>query len=1055
MDPLRAKLESALSGQYTFERELGGGGMSRTYVAREHTLNRPVVVKVLSPDLLAGISVERFRREVLLAAQLQHPHIVPVLSAGDTDGMPWFTMPYVEGDSLRRRLDRGPVPLAEALTILRDVARALAYAHGHGIVHRDIKPDNVLLSGGSATVTDFGIAKAISAARTNGDAQGTALTMAGMSIGTPAYMAPEQALGDPDTDHRADIYAFGVMAFELIAGRLPFQGATPSKLLAAHMGEAPPDLLAVRQDCPPALAALVNSCLAKDAANRPQQAAELSRALDAVTTSGTGTTIPPILRGGHIRLGRAVGLWALATAVVALTAWAATSVVGLPDWVFPGSVGVMLAGLPVIAFTAFAQRTAHRLYTATPGSRTLPQGTMATLAVKASPHLSWRRAWTGGAIAIGAFAALVVGFMVLRAMGIGPMGSLRGSGDFGDRETIMVADFVSPANDPTLGATVAEALRTDLAQSKSLKVMTRSAIREMLTLMQRAADTTVSYDLAREVATREGAKAVLDGRIEQLGGSYVVSARLVGTLDGKELALFRETAGSQDELLKTVGKLSREVRSKAGEPLKSVRATSDLERVTTASLPALRKYVEGSRLADEQGDADGGIGLIQEAVQLDTSFAMAWRKLAALLSNEQRDRAIQIAALTRAFNHRDRLTEMERLLTEAMFYSNGPVRDFDKALDAYRAAIIIDSTSTSALNNAANILNDRRNNPVAAESLYRRVVRLPRTFGGAFTNLLNTQIQNGRSAETLDSTVALFRERFPSSSDIWMAEMLAANGKGQYEVSDSIVRTVATTSKGVRQLARSAGQLTSIMELRGQTGEARRWLAHQSEVLLQADPSDPTQRLVAALDSAYMDSGIDGDRSAALAVIARGMARTPMSDIPAADRPWGYLYDLALTLRDPGLMRQAVGGLERDMLEEADDEIGFRARLSAGVAFTEGRWADAIRDVGVADQRFSINHRIATFVRAVSWRELGQRDSSIAEYERLVTRPDPFLLYDSYLKVPALQALGELYEEKGETKLAIDRYSQITQLWANADPVHQPRLKDIRERVARLMAKTG
>ncbi|HKP29023.1 MAG TPA: protein kinase, partial [Gemmatimonadales bacterium] len=957
--------------------------------------------------------------------------------------------------SLRRRLADGPLSISETTSILRDVARALSYAHEHGVVHRDIKPDNVLLSGGSATVTDFGIAKAISAARANGGVQGTALTQAGMSIGTPAYMAPEQALGDPDTDHRADIYAFGVMAFELIAGRLPFQGSTPSKLLAAHLNEAPPDLLTLRPDCPPALTALITSCLAKDAMGRPQQAAEMSRVLDTVTTSGTGTTIPAILRGGQIRLGRAIGLWVAATAIVGLTAWAATTVVGLPDWVFPGSVGVMLAGLPVIAFTAFAQRTTHRLYTATPGSRTLPQGTMATLAVKASPHLSWRRALAGGAIAVGGFAALVVGFMVLRAMGIGPMGSLRGKGAFGERETLMIADFASPPSDPTLGATVAEALRTDLAQSASLKVMTRSAIRDLLGLMQRPVDTTVSFDLAREVATREGAKAVLDGRIEQLGNSYVVSARLVGTLDGKELALFRETAGNQDELLKTVGKLSREVRGKAGEPLKAIRASNELERVTTSSLPALRKYVEGSRLADEQGDADRGIALIQEAVELDTSFAMAWRKLAALLSNEQRDRAIQIAALTRAFNHRDRLTEMERLLTEAIYYSNGPVRDFDKALTAYRAAILIDSTNTSALNNAANILNDRRNNPVAAESLYRRVVRLPRTFGGAFTNLLNTQIQNGRSAESLDSTVALFRERFPSSNEIWVSEMLAANGKGQYEVSDSIVRAAAASSKGLRQAVRTAGQLSSITELRGQTGDARKWVAHQSELLLQANPSDATQRLIAALDSAYIDSGVDGDRSRALATVRRGMARTPMSEIPAADRPWSYLYELALALRDPGLMREAVGGLERDMLAEADDQVGLRARLTAGVAFTEGRWADAIRDVSIAEQRFSINKKVAFFMRAVAWRELGQRDSSIAEFERLVTRPDPYLVFDSYLRVPGLQALGELYEEKGETKLAIDRYSQITQLWAKADPAHQPRLKMIRERVARLIAKTG
>jgi len=198
MDDLRPRLEKALASTYTFERELGGGGMSRTYVMREKALDRRVVVKVLAPELLAGISVERFRREVLLAAQLQHPHIVPVLSTGEVDGLPWFTMPYVDGDSLRHRIAQGPFSIGEVVGILRDVARALAYAHSHGIVHRDIKPDNVLLSAGSATVTDFGIAKAISAARgTDGPGFRTELTVAGTSIGTPTYMAPEQAAGDP------------------------------------------------------------------------------------------------------------------------------------------------------------------------------------------------------------------------------------------------------------------------------------------------------------------------------------------------------------------------------------------------------------------------------------------------------------------------------------------------------------------------------------------------------------------------------------------------------------------------------------------------------------------------------------------------------------------------------------------------------------------------------------------------------------------------------------------------------------------------------------------
>ena len=229
--------------------------MSRTYVAMEQSLSRRVVVKVLSPELAAGVSVDRFKREILLAARMQHPHVVPVLSSGDASGLPWFTMPFVEGESLRARLGRGPLPTGEAVAALRDVARALAFAHARGVVHRDIKPDNVLLSEGSATVTDFGIAKAISAARTGGG--GETLTMAGTSIGTPAYMAPEQAAGDPNIDHRSDIYAFGCMAYEVLTGRPPFTGQSPAKLLGAHLGEKPRDVRELRADTPEPMAMLV------------------------------------------------------------------------------------------------------------------------------------------------------------------------------------------------------------------------------------------------------------------------------------------------------------------------------------------------------------------------------------------------------------------------------------------------------------------------------------------------------------------------------------------------------------------------------------------------------------------------------------------------------------------------------------------------------------------------------------------------------------------------------------------------------------------------------
>ena len=273
--------------------------MSTVFVARDNALGRLVVVKVLPYELAATVSVDRFKREIMLSAALQHPHIVPVLSAGETAPddqelgvrLPYFIMPFVEGESLRTRLARGPLSVREAVSILKDVSRALVYAHGRGIIHRDIKPDNILISSGSATVTDFGVAKAISASRErSADASGHpgTITLVGTSIGTPAYMAPEQAAGDPATDHRADLYALGIVGYEMLVGAPPFHGRAPQQLLAAQLTEKPAPISTRRYDVPEALAALIMKLLEKEPVNRPRTAADVARALeDPAVVSGS------------------------------------------------------------------------------------------------------------------------------------------------------------------------------------------------------------------------------------------------------------------------------------------------------------------------------------------------------------------------------------------------------------------------------------------------------------------------------------------------------------------------------------------------------------------------------------------------------------------------------------------------------------------------------------------------------------------------------------------------------------------------------------------------
>jgi len=328
---LRDQLQRTLGTAYTIERELGGGGMSRVFLARDESLGREVVIKVLSPELAATLSAERFTREIKLAAALQEPHIVPLLSAGVTsEGLPYYTMPFVRGDSLRARMSAGRVPVAESTAILRNVAQALSYAHRQGLVHRDIKPENVLFSSGTAVVTDFGIAKALAVSKT--EAPGGTLTEAGTSLGTPAYMAPEQAAGD-DVDARADLYAWGVMAWELLAGRHPFSHkTTQQQLIAAHLGERPTnviDQLPEQERGQPQnrrLAALVMRCLEKHPPDRPANGGDILSALDAVPASAaTEPTIARRMPARAIAAGALLVLAVAAALVFARTRGAALS----------------------------------------------------------------------------------------------------------------------------------------------------------------------------------------------------------------------------------------------------------------------------------------------------------------------------------------------------------------------------------------------------------------------------------------------------------------------------------------------------------------------------------------------------------------------------------------------------------------------------------------------------------------------------------------------------------------------------------------------------------
>jgi len=304
-------LRDNLAGRYAIERELGRGGMATVYLAHDVKHDRPVALKVLHPELAATLGPERFLREIKLAARLDHPHILTVHDSGETAGGLWFTMPYVEGESLRNRLAREPqLPLADAVRITRAVADALGYAQRQGIIHRDVKPENILLQGERCVLADFGVARAV-------DAAGERLTETGFALGTPAYMSPEQGAADRHLDARSDIYSLGCVVYEMLAGEPPFTGRTAQALIARRLADPVPDLCTVR-DVPRQVERVVRQALARSPADRFADAPAFARALEAAASAPRVTPSPAVRRG---RLaGAAVLLVALAGAAVWLRA---------------------------------------------------------------------------------------------------------------------------------------------------------------------------------------------------------------------------------------------------------------------------------------------------------------------------------------------------------------------------------------------------------------------------------------------------------------------------------------------------------------------------------------------------------------------------------------------------------------------------------------------------------------------------------------------------------------------------------------------------------------
>ncbi|MGH7512246.1 MAG: protein kinase domain-containing protein [Gemmatimonadales bacterium] len=1043
---LEERLRGAVGDQYRILRELGGGGMSRVFLAEEVRLGRQVVIKLLPPEMGASVNVDRFEREIQLAARLQHPHIVPLLTAGASGDLLYYVMPFISGESLRVKLAReGELPVTEAVRILREVVDALAYAHRNGVVHRDIKPDNILLSEGHAVVTDFGVAKAVTAS-----SGGASLTSLGVALGTPAYMAPEQAAADPHVDHRADIYAVGALAYEMMAGRPPFTAPTAQALLAAQITQTPEPVVQHRRTVPPALNAVIMRCLEKRPADRWQSAAELVPQLDAMSTPTSGTM--PVTAGAVISTGtekairrghpvRVAAVFVVASLVVLAVVWGLVHRLGLPDWVWWAAIALLVIGLPIMLLTGLheRQRAVARTIGLVPSSPASLDG-----------WLTWRKALLGGGLAFLALAVVAGAYTAMRLMGIGPVGTLVASGVLKEREPLVLADFENRTADSTLGPSLTEAFRVDLSQSPTIRLLDASSIADALRRMERTETGSLPTTLARELAEREGIKGVVTGQIAPVGKGYVLSANLLGAADGHVLTAVRESAENDGQLLEAIGRLSKKLRERIGESLVSIRETAPPQQVTTASLPALRRYSEALRL-EEDDKQEAAIAALREAVALDTGFAMAYRKLAVLIGNTGMDDAAQFEAATRAFAHRDRLPELEGDLT-AGYYYQWVAYDPTATVAAYRAALNLDPDNLPALNNLAVELG-RRRRYVEAESLVVRATRLGRG-ASFFQNAAIYQVAQGHFAAA-DSTLARYAAKSPSSPVLLALRAQMSAARQDYAAATRLMLQVrAAQASSPAWQAVTSFELSRVSRLTGRLADTERYLRANMQVL---ESNGQTGEYVGrAGELAMLESEMRGRPDSAMATLTAALTKYPLASIPLLNRPYVGLVLAYATMGKAAEARRMWKEYETAIPESVrrGDQLG---QLAAGLV------AEADHHPDQAESHYRNWYAgsgecgpCGLFELAKLADAAGRTDSALALYDRGISVPSlSRYRYDSYRLPAALKRAGELYEAKGDRAKAADRYRRFVDLWKDADPELQPGVREVRARIARLATEPG
>jgi serine/threonine protein kinase/tetratricopeptide (TPR) repeat protein len=969
---LSTVLTAVLGTAYRLERELGGGGMSRVFLAEETALGRRVVIKVLPPDTAAGVNADRFRREIQLAAQLQHPAIVPLLTAGASEGLLWYVMPFVEGASLRTKLARTPqFPLEEAVRAWRDLLEALEYAHEHNVVHRDIKPENIMLSGRHAVVLDFGVAKAVSAS-TGTVAAG--MTGLGMAIGTPAYMAPEQIAGETNSDGRLDLYAAGLVMYEMLTGRGPFEATTASEIMAAHIAKAPAPLGTLRGGLPASLEQLVMQCLEKSPTARPRSAGDVLQALDALSGEISGARTP----SGTPRPGTGAG-----------------------------------AAVPPRS-AARAKRMAVIL---------------------------------GAVLLVGAAGYFGNQYRLERSEATARLGlNLADS----SRLSALFMPTVHDPADSVLARSLASALlNTAQSDKRILPLGEERAVSMAVELGLEPG--TVSKDTLIAMARDLGLHTTVAASVARVGGGFLLSSEARATAN--DSALFRaevtaENVAGVPAAIKALAEKNRAGLVSAFSRLARPKASGKL----IGTLPeAARLWTEGIELMD-RGDYLAAAEKARATVALDTAFAPGWAQLATSLGNAGVHLHEQFVAKREAYTHRDRLRSkwVKSLAASPYLRAIGQNSEAVRVLEA------------GALQDPGQFRGITENEIALAYSGMRRQDLATRYYNSSRDttyrapnvpdrNYLLSLLELGRVDEARRDLA-----RYDSVAGASNATLRRMRHELTFATRDvDSTRAVASTRLAAAQT--SAGRLQASLALRnalvaaGQLDSARA-IEELRRSILRTN-TDTASLLLSEVNETLIRTEFGGDANGA-ARLDPVLRDGRLNALLPLDRPYSALVTTLAATGRVADAKRVLAEWATSIPQELSRVQGWSIATARGeVLLAEKNGAGALAAFRAGDSIGCIPCAWPNYARAYD--AMGKRDSAIFWYEKYLSSSSVLLSNAAHARLlaQAYRRLGELHEDAGHTKEALQRYSDFVALWKNADASLQPAVKSAKERIARLQAK--